>query len=322
MFKEYALDPGLLTNWRDFRYYTEKFGWDRGRLLSEYPKKWKRLVYNAIAEESFINRKRIEESLRQIDDRLIRRRNSPFDPSLANDGSLWVRNAVLRHEELTFQAIITDDFGLTGEQLIIGEKMDETHPLMQVDSGIIYRRANDFAEAAKILLQAGQHLAFVDPYFNPGEDRFSETLSSLLQVAMRSPYRIDTPGISLHTGIGKNDRNDSSVVRNKTNELKRQCEYFLPQILPEDTAIEVFIWLPYEGGERFHNRYIMTELAGLCLGTGVDEEDSRPRNSNTTTSTDDWFRMSGEQHIHRWHQFQPTTCPFQQLDRFQVSRSG
>ena len=61
MLYEYALEPDLLNNWKDFRYFTEKFGVSRGRLLSPFPKRWKRLVYESLANCGEIERKRIEE---------------------------------------------------------------------------------------------------------------------------------------------------------------------------------------------------------------------------------------------------------------------
>jgi hypothetical protein len=50
MFYEYALKPSLLNNWKDFRYFTEKFGIAQGRLISRYPKRWKRMVYESLCE--------------------------------------------------------------------------------------------------------------------------------------------------------------------------------------------------------------------------------------------------------------------------------
>ena len=72
MLYEYARRADLLSNWKDFRYFTEKFGVSRGRLLSRFPKRWKRLVYESLANCGEIERKRIEEGLHRLDDRLVR----------------------------------------------------------------------------------------------------------------------------------------------------------------------------------------------------------------------------------------------------------
>lgn len=69
MLYEYALEPALLNNWKDFRYFAEKFGVSRGRMIARYPKRWKRLVYEPPANGGEIERKRIEEGLSRLDDR-------------------------------------------------------------------------------------------------------------------------------------------------------------------------------------------------------------------------------------------------------------
>ncbi len=47
MVYEYALEPELVATWgnrQDFRYFVEKFGLGQPRIVSRYPKPWKRLV--------------------------------------------------------------------------------------------------------------------------------------------------------------------------------------------------------------------------------------------------------------------------------------
>ena len=45
MLKEFALEPEALASWESFRYLIEKFGVSKGRVISRFPKQWKRLVY-------------------------------------------------------------------------------------------------------------------------------------------------------------------------------------------------------------------------------------------------------------------------------------
>jgi hypothetical protein len=77
--RNYCLEPSLLNNWKDFRYFTEKFGASQGRLISRYPKRWKKLVYDSLSNCGEVERKRIEEGLQRIDDRLIPRQGT-WDP--------------------------------------------------------------------------------------------------------------------------------------------------------------------------------------------------------------------------------------------------
>jgi len=49
------------SNWETFRYLIEKFGFDKGRLIAEFPKKaWFREVYDAAGGFSPTQRARLE----------------------------------------------------------------------------------------------------------------------------------------------------------------------------------------------------------------------------------------------------------------------
>ena len=99
MLHEYALDPSVLTNWQSFRYFFENFGVSQGRMISQYPKKWKRMVYEACAGCRDIERSRIEQRLADIDDRLLRT-TTLFDAALP-----WFANAETNRK--AFHAVIS-----------------------------------------------------------------------------------------------------------------------------------------------------------------------------------------------------------------------
>lgn len=228
------------------------------------------MVYDSFTD-SPINRKRIEECLRRIDDRLVRRRGTSFDDTLAADDSVWARNALERHNEVPFQAIITEDHGLREEKIIVADDLDENHPLMRIASGVVSRNAQKFAQAASLLLKTGAELVLADPYINLGERRWQNTLSALLETAANSPYRNNPPLVKMHSGIGSGHGNDRDIIERRTKDFRRNCEHFLPEMIPANVHLEIFVWLDRDNGERFHNRYIMSERAGLCLATGLDE---------------------------------------------------
>src|SRR5215475_10033311 len=100
MIYEYALEPVLLSNWKDFRYFTEKFGVAQGRLISRYPKRWKKMVYEALVGCGEIERKRIEDRLQTIDDRMVKRQHE------WNSQQDWLPNAGAEHARRPFHAIL------------------------------------------------------------------------------------------------------------------------------------------------------------------------------------------------------------------------
>src|SRR5438034_5675005 len=98
--REYALEPTLLSTWKDFRYFVEKFSVAQGRLISEFPKYWKRLVYEACAACPDLEKARITEKMKGMDARLMRRKRS-------YDGAKpWLDNAITSNASDPFHAII------------------------------------------------------------------------------------------------------------------------------------------------------------------------------------------------------------------------
>ncbi len=74
MIYEYALEPALLNNWEDFRYFTEKFGFFQGRFISRYPRRWKKMVIASLSETG-PKRTKMVERIRKLDDRMLPRQH-------------------------------------------------------------------------------------------------------------------------------------------------------------------------------------------------------------------------------------------------------
>lgn len=86
--------------------------------------------------------------------------------------------------------------------------------------------------------------------------------------------------------------------------LMRVCQDRLPQILPEGRRIKVTVLRPRGGGERIHNRYVLTKFCGVSFGSGLDvADDEDTRQDRPTRQTDDLCRLSREQLVERWGQY-------------------
>src|SRR4051812_5389942 len=100
MISEYALEPQVLCNWRDYRFFVAQFGVPKGRLISRFPKSWKRLVIEAAQATGELEFLKIAESLSNIDHLLIQRMHQ-WDPKQS-----WLPNAIEEHAKRPFAAII------------------------------------------------------------------------------------------------------------------------------------------------------------------------------------------------------------------------
>ena len=115
MLYEYAVEPQAIgSSWATFRYLIEKFGFDKGRLISQFPKKWFREVYEATAGLPPVQKKRIEEALNQARKNKVVRCGRPYDP----DAGDWLHNALTEHKRSPFRAVIATE-NPNGDEIVL-----------------------------------------------------------------------------------------------------------------------------------------------------------------------------------------------------------
>jgi hypothetical protein len=148
------------------------------------------------------------------------------------------------------------------------------------------------------------HIFVIDPNFAAEKRRFRESLSAIVQRACHQPRAGDgLPKLVLITGIERafkeKDFRDAQGENNVASEIANKCREHLPRLIPQGLQIQVVILKNRPGGERLHNRYILTEVGGAILPFGVDE-DSRANGQDTT---DDLSPLHKETFERRWKQY-------------------
>ncbi len=302
MFYEYALDPALLTNWKDFRYLVEKFGWDQGRLIARYPKKWKRLVYCLLTDCREIERKRIEERLKQIDDKIIKRQEvNPFD-----NNKTWLENSLIEHHRKPFRAILSKHFSENKEFILNGEDIDETRELWKAPNKTVLKDGRTLASKLALLLASSQRILIIDRNFKPKEERFRKVLQFILELCLDREQITAELHTSIerffHHGEVKTKSDENRVYNNLINEI----ESYLPKTIPHGKKLKVIVWKQREQGEKIHNRYILTDRWGVALGDSLDESDN-------IFETDDMHRLSEELYQERWKQYASDNPAFESV---------
>jgi hypothetical protein len=281
MLKEYALQPELLSSWPVFRHLSDKFGYGRGRVIARYPRRWERMVYESLSNCKPVEKKRIEEALIRLKPALY-----PRDHEWDNNKD-WLDNAIEEHIKRPFCAIIAQD-NPTGDADIICEADldEEQEPRWKAETQRpIKRLVSEMVSCAEPLLRNAKKILFVDPNFQPKEQRFKRPLKAFLQAIAKRPPGIPVNSIELHIGHKSTETKDS---------FDRECKEHLPAIIPSGMKIRLVRW----DKEYLHNRYILTEYGGLSFGTGLDDHDGR------NNKEDDVFLLAREVYEIRWKQYQ------------------
>ena len=289
MIHEFALEPDALSNWDTIRYFFAHFGFENGRLISQFPKKWKSLVYHACSECKDIEKKRIEETLAKSDHKFIRN-GRPYDSTIA-----WLMNAEIQHARIPFRAIIARENPRNHDGIILAEIITDDTPLWNVETGIcVARKSADIATCLEPMLRVSEEILLVDPHFRPGEIRYRRILQELTRIMATNP-RLKRVEYHLNDTLGKEN-------------FISECTSKVRSILPCDMEVKFIRWKQRENGEKLHARYVLTEYGGISIEVGLDEG-----NDGETT---DIKILSDEIYKKRWTSFQKNSDTYEYVDEF------
>jgi hypothetical protein len=119
------------------------------------------------------------------------------------------------------------------------------------------------AQCVAPMLRCAQRILLVDPHFRASKPKFLSPFAEFLRVVAVGPPELV---VELHTGHIADDAPPFEIFR-------QECERHLPGVIPVGINLIVHRWKNRDGGERLHNRYILTDIGGVQFGVGLDEGD-------------------------------------------------
>lgn len=297
MIHEFAVDPGLFCNFEQVRYLAEKFGFQQGRLISRYPKKWERMVYDALVKSvTDVQRARIEIQLQKIKNEKMIFREKDWEVDLD-----WLQNAEAAHARRPFHAILANGNPRNHSAVLPYEDLTEETPLWAIPSQrIVNRQAVEMADALAPVFRIAKRLVFVDPYFVDYKARAIAAMKAYLsQCAAISPY----PQIEIHTHY----KPENNLFQSKCQELASS--------IPSGKILTMICWGKNGAGsgqnDGLHNRYVLTDRGGVSFGWGLDE--------GSKGQTDDVVILARDVYEHRWAQYCGDTPAFEEKLKFSIA---
>ena len=148
----------------------------------------------------------------------------------------------------------------------------------------------------------------IDPYLRPDLERFTDTIilcGTLLGERGGSPTDALRGNIEVHT---------SNVCERRTTpreEFDRWERWKASQFKPSCPrhSLEVKMWAEQIGGERFHDRFLITDQIGFSVAGGLDCV--KPPYG---TPSDTVWTVLDEQDRQAWlRKFQPGTSPYRKV---------
>ncbi|WP_412481108.1 hypothetical protein [Azonexus sp. IMCC34839] len=284
MIKEFALEPDVLaTSFRDFSYFIEKFGVAQGRVISRFPKDWKKMVYQAAQANLRGTRElsRIEIRLKEIKDDVLLESRRP-----GGDGAQpWQSRALAEHASLPFSGIIALDNPTAHPDVMISVDLDGADPRFQAfGQRHINRTSNEIVDCVGLLLDRAKTVKLIDPHFNPTRARWRRMLGLVLARLKNNGQA----GVTLE--IHRSD--DGTLPAN----MQSYFDSTIPNIRPAGVSVQVFL----HPLAAMHNRFILTNVGGASYHTGLDDNEdgnSTPTDLVSLLSADtfstEWATHSG-----------------------------
>jgi hypothetical protein len=298
MICEFAIEPELVATWgklENFRFFCNAFGIGQPRLMSEFPKvkNWRRRVLHAAHNLEDFELKRVGELLIFLLSEKVISRNRSFDGEID-----WLSNAENEHMRIPFHGILARTNPNGHSAVIVGDHVGTViDPRWDLPRALTPKRqAKDLAAALREMLHNCSEVIFIDPHFGPENARHRRPLETLINTMLeaRAPGNIPSR-IEVQTG-----------VKSSENFFIQECNQRLPKLIPLGVSIRIVRIKERLGGEKVHQRYILTDLGGVRIDPGID--DGQPG------ETYDINLMDRSQFDLRWKQYASDTPAFDYVD--------
>jgi hypothetical protein len=281
----FALQPKVVARWarrEEFRFIHDKFGFGTPRVLLELPafSKWKKEVYKAANEIELSPQEMLHlaELFRIFAEHRSRRSDSVYDGVVE-----WLVNAEAEYERRPFAGIVASDNPRLHPGVVVADHLGISATAWTCEVGaVVSRTPAALAAAVSAMLGNCRAVHLVDPNFGPGNARHRRVLEALVHAIAAQGRFPDV--IRVH----------SSIVRAPLTYFEEEASKMGTR-LPAGILIEFVRHKAKPGGEKLHNRYILTDLGGVSLGTGLDDGDEG--------ETDDVQLLSRAQYERRWSQY-------------------
>ncbi|MFY0700381.1 MAG: hypothetical protein JXR04_06135 [Bermanella sp.] len=264
MYSVFGIEPESVNNWHDLRHITEKFGFSKGLLIGQYPKKWMKMVIDSSKENGVgdIELAKIIEKLQQIKDDRFYKTGLPFSPDKE-----WIDNIEGDGVIDNFNSVITKDRNFPPkfyQSDNIEENVFEDHRETQVE-----RKASCLAGLSSKLLLMSKTLILIDPYFQP-KRKCTSVIDEFLKIKHESG--IDFEKIEVFTSYSNYAVSDEQYIEDYIKETKLDFD-FLVEIIRLDNDLLDF---------DFHARYLLTDVGGIRYDRGfVEPLDHAKRDTKT-----------------------------------------
>jgi hypothetical protein len=289
---EFAIDPDAILSISDIRYLDEATGWSKGRLISEFPSEWCRLISERLGKNGIADVK-ITHFLN-----LLKRKSGRFGRPKKIEGDLWYQAALREHGKKPFRAIISRSKVTPPECVLDLDELSSELPLWKIStSAAIPREAKEIAEAFSLLLKYSPSIYLIDPHFDPTTPKHRRPLQAICQAALNE-NQTQPKEVFYHL-----------KAKRDTKVFEQDCLNELPFLISKGVKVTFLLWNERLGGQSFHDRFICFKYGSASFGHGLDDNPSSEDIVNVQL-------LDEEAHKLRFIEMDPVQSPFDLVHKF------
>lgn len=258
---EFAIAPDQIRTLADLKIIEARFGFEKGALLSCFPKKWFKEVLHNLSVLSQNEQKSSEERLRRIKESRLIGFGRQFE------GTDWADSAKISHGVNKFHRIIDQSFDNNIDAF--RSRFDELEDADFLHNTSFKKDALSLALAAKALLTNAEKVTIYDPYICLTKEGYKKTLIELMKLCKKTE-------VDFHIFSEEDGKSEW--------EIRRQTLAAFNTISPKN--IKLHWYCVDDNGSKFlHPRGLFTGKGGLIYDKGFCEpadRDERKLNMDIT----------------------------------------
>ncbi len=258
---EFAIAPEQIQDIRDLRFLEARFGFNKGALISAFPKRW----FAQVAERLKLSLgdaqvDRISDDLKQFKEQCVLGFSRDF-----NSGKQWIDSVLESNQTKPFHRIIEQSLNQPPEFI------SNIHALRDHDffnPNQVSRTSQALADAAELLLINAEKVTLFDPYFCLTDKPYQKTFLEIIQKCQK-------PKVTFNIFCKEENKPDWQTSR------KPDIEEFAANNLANGQKLRWFS-ISDNGSGAIHPRGLFTGKGGINYDRGFAEPNAHEQRNELT----------------------------------------
>ncbi len=253
MNEEFLIEPTGINSSIELRYLLEKFGFYQGRFIGDFPRSWRKDVYQHMSSLPDLEQKRMRSAMEENKACLVPS-GQPYQSALT-----WQENAHQQIEQKKFAGIIAANANQWNYPTT--EDMEQDYLKGGHDIRIL-ASSNNYTKITRRLLQLSHEIVLVDPYLKLDRNGCEQVLNNFLTIAQQGKCR------SLVIWA----RHEKACMTTEQSYLRMLKEKYQGK-LKEGSQIIVKLVNDHASSQKMHARLMLSTLGGFRFDHGFSEFD-------------------------------------------------